>query len=47
VLPLVDEEYANHVACWERPPRKYDLKKDIPWVVLALFMDYVYKLISL
>jgi len=32
VLPLKDEEAAQNVACWERPPKKYDLREDTPWI---------------
>jgi hypothetical protein len=32
VIPLKNAEQASQVACFQRPPRKYDLKKDVPWV---------------
>lgn len=32
VFPLRDEDHANRVACFERPPRRYNLKVDLPWV---------------
>lgn len=32
VFPLKEEQAALDVACWERPPRKYDLGVDKPWV---------------
>lgn len=31
VFPLKDEDEANRVACFERPPRKYAVS-DEPWV---------------
>ncbi|KAL6303385.1 phospholipase D/nuclease [Sparassis latifolia] len=32
VLPLRSEKDANKLACWERPPKKYVLGKDEPWI---------------
>ncbi|KZS89546.1 phospholipase D/nuclease [Sistotremastrum niveocremeum HHB9708] len=32
LLPLRSEAEANDIACFERPPRKYDLKEDVPWM---------------
>ncbi|KAH9941389.1 phospholipase D/nuclease [Amylocystis lapponica] len=32
VLPLRSAADADRMACWERPPRKYDLSKDEPWI---------------
>ncbi|KAI0686935.1 tyrosyl-DNA phosphodiesterase-domain-containing protein [Cytidiella melzeri] len=32
VFPLRDEPHLANVACWERPPRKYEVGKDEPWV---------------
>ncbi|EPS99962.1 hypothetical protein FOMPIDRAFT_1060549 [Fomitopsis schrenkii] len=32
LLPVHSEEEANQLACWERPPRKYVLGKDEPWI---------------
>ncbi|KZT68593.1 phospholipase D/nuclease [Daedalea quercina L-15889] len=32
LLPLFNEEEANRLTCWERPPRKYVLGKDEPWI---------------
>ena len=32
VFPLKDSKQADEIACWDRPPRKYDLAKDEPWV---------------
>lgn len=31
IFPLKDEDEANRVACFERPPRKYS-SNDEPWV---------------
>ncbi|TFY63635.1 hypothetical protein EVJ58_g3136 [Rhodofomes roseus] len=32
LLPLHSEEEANRLTCWERPPRKYVLGRDDPWI---------------
>ena len=32
MLPVHSEAEANQLVCWERPPRKYVLGKDEPWV---------------
>jgi len=32
VFPLKDEAQANKIACWERPPKKYVLGNDLPWM---------------
>jgi len=32
VFPLKNEKEANAVACWERPPRKYNLDTDRAWI---------------
>ena len=32
MIPLQDEAEADKVACFERPPRKYDSSADVPWV---------------
>jgi tyrosyl-DNA phosphodiesterase-1 len=32
MLPLRDEQAASNIACWERPPKKYRLGRDLPWV---------------
>ena len=32
IFPLKTEMEADRIACWERPPKKYDLKYDVPWV---------------
>ncbi|KAI0369539.1 phospholipase D/nuclease [Pilatotrama ljubarskyi] len=32
VLPLRSEEEIDRVACWERPPQKYALGRDEPWM---------------
>ncbi|OBZ74283.1 putative tyrosyl-DNA phosphodiesterase [Grifola frondosa] len=32
LLPLRTEDEANKIACWERPPKKYALGKDEPWM---------------
>jgi len=32
VFPLKSEKEIDNVACWERPPRKYNLKKDRAWI---------------
>ncbi|KAF8587152.1 phospholipase D/nuclease [Ramaria rubella] len=32
MLPLKDQKQANDVACWSRPPRKYNLEKDEAWI---------------
>ena len=32
MFPLKDEQAADNVACWERPPKKYVPGKDEPWV---------------
>jgi tyrosyl-DNA phosphodiesterase 1 len=32
VLPLKDDDHVNKIACWERPPKKYVLGDDVPWV---------------
>src|ERR1700691_4968437 len=32
VFPLKDYDHIDRIACWERPPRKYVLGDDVPWV---------------
>ena len=32
MFPLKDNDNAEDIACWERPPRKYVLGEDVPWV---------------
>ncbi|OCH86596.1 phospholipase D/nuclease [Obba rivulosa] len=32
VWPLYSDQEASRVACWERPPRKYVIGKDLPWM---------------
>jgi len=32
VIPLQNAEQADQVACWERPPRKYNILRDKPWM---------------
>ncbi|EMD34993.1 hypothetical protein CERSUDRAFT_54191, partial [Gelatoporia subvermispora B] len=43
--PLYSEQEANRVACWERPPRKYVLGEDLPWVGRFRYVEE-YKLMS-
>ena len=35
LIPLRNEAELERVACWERPPRKYVLGKDEPWVCIS------------
>ena len=39
VIPLRDHEEADRIACFERPPRKYQPDTDVPWV-MHLFLTY-------
>jgi len=32
VFPFRSIAEVDDVASWERPPRKYDLKHDVPWM---------------
>jgi len=32
VFPLKDYDHIDRIACWERPPRKYVLGDDVPWM---------------
>jgi hypothetical protein len=32
IFPLESTEAANNIACWERPPRKYNLPEERAWV---------------
>ncbi|OSX58620.1 hypothetical protein POSPLADRAFT_1060515 [Postia placenta MAD-698-R-SB12] len=32
VLPLRSEKEADRIACWVRPPKKYNLSRDQPWI---------------
>lgn len=32
VMPLKTAQEIDRVACWERPPKKYAIGKDEPWV---------------
>ncbi|KAH9929332.1 tyrosyl-DNA phosphodiesterase-domain-containing protein [Fomitopsis serialis] len=32
LLPIYSEDEANRLTCWERPPRKYALGRDEPWI---------------
>lgn len=32
LMPLRSDAELARVACWERPPRKYVLGRDEPWV---------------
>ncbi len=38
LLPLHSQEEADSVACWERPPQKYAIGRDGPWVRLSDFV---------
>jgi tyrosyl-DNA phosphodiesterase 1 len=31
-FPLKDDDHIDRIACWERPPKKYVLGDDVPWV---------------
>jgi len=37
VFPLKNEQEANDVACWERPPKKYNLNTDRAWIQNEVF----------
>ncbi|KAF8513970.1 tyrosyl-DNA phosphodiesterase-domain-containing protein [Gautieria morchelliformis] len=32
VMPLTDPKHADEFTCWHRPPRRYNLEKDEPWI---------------
>ena len=32
LIPLHSQEEVDRVACWERPPQKYVIGRDEPWV---------------
>lgn len=36
MFPLRKDTDADEVACWQRPPRKYVIGEDKPWVSLIL-----------
>lgn len=36
VFPLKDDDHVDRTACWERPPKKYVLGDDVPWVRLNI-----------
>ena len=36
LIPLHSQEEVDRLACWERPPQKYVLGRDEPWVRLSL-----------
>ena len=36
IFPVKDEGMVQTIACWERPPKKYDLGEDKPWVSSGL-----------